>query len=99
MVGGINMERDGMEILQVLLKDFALKEAIDPKFFGNLQKEFDNVKIVSIIVAVGDDEEPGAISLLHPTPEDVKQKRIIIDTKNTEHLDKVISVIKKQDGA
>lgn len=91
------MEKEGIEILQVLYKDFSLKEIIDPKFLGNLQKEFENVQIVNIVIATGNDEKSqDAITLMHLTPEYEKERKIIVDTKNENELNKIISVIEKQ---
>jgi len=90
------MEKDGMEILQVLYKDFSLKEVMETNFIGHLQKEFDNVKVVNIIIAFGEDEKSqNALSLIHMSPNHEKEKKLVIDTKNPEHLDKIVSVLKK----
>jgi len=87
------------EPLQVLIKGMNLRQMLDDRFLGIMQKELKNPKIFSISIAqeTDEDEEWELISLSHPDPKSEDDKKIVIDVKFTESIDKMQSILKTFD--
>lgn len=94
--------------LQALKEGFILNEIINPEFLNAVKAEFgtENVNAINLALFINtekDEEsdekkmvkEAELISISHKTTEDTKNKRIIVDVRNTDSFNKIISAFDK----
>lgn len=89
------MKVEGADVLQLLIPDFNLKDIIKESFLEDIKQKYDgSVRIVGLNMVLGDDVAE-IVTLTHLIPNYEKENRLILDTRNPDHIDMMIDIIKK----
>ncbi|MDP1551437.1 MAG: hypothetical protein Q8M06_00290 [Methanobacteriaceae archaeon] len=84
------------EILQILLKNFNIKELLNPKLITCLEEELPNFNAVNLTITVGDDKAiDDIITFTHLNPEYVLENKTILDVNKGDTLNKIYAALKK----
>jgi hypothetical protein len=83
------------EVLQLLIPNFNLRNIIKESFLDDIGEKTDvNIRVVGLNIVLGDDSAD-VITLTHLIPDFEKENKIVLDTRNPEHIDLMKEIIEK----
>lgn len=93
-MGELNVEINGMKVLQGRIPDVSLKEFINPKLLEQMSKRLEEPEIIQMSIIIGKDDERRLITLSHYQPKDAEDKIVTIDVAEDKDIDDFLNIIK-----
>lgn len=92
-MGVLNVEINGVKVLQGRLSGINIKDFIRPDLLELLSKELKEAEVIHFSIAVGNEEEKRLITLAHLHPKDAENGTITIDVAEDKDMDRIVNVL------